>query len=206
MQDNNEQEIIQEYFKQQKETNLTLCIYEEKASNDIEWYYDGYDWCYLKIKKYKEKIDDETYYGEKFIVEKKRIKTFGKKCHIVTMSYDNFMAIDYMKYKNVEEVDVETAHEYANNFMKLKKEKQQENIDFFIEDYHEYLKQQEIKNREEIQAGCRDFVLWCITIILAITVVGIPLALFTCPLFWKLLNKIKNNKVNKNDETTEDDE
>lgn len=195
MSDEELQEIVKEYFKQQEESKLMLCIYEEKASNDIEWYYDGYDWCYLKTKKYKEKIGDETIWGTKLIVEKKRIKTFIKKCHVVSMSFDNYMAIDYMKFKNVDNVDTDIIHHYANNFMKLKKEKSGEGINFTINDYHEYLKHKEIENEKQIQVGCRNFFLWILTTLLILVSFAFPVmlivAILMCPLTWNLIMKVQ---------------
>lgn len=190
-----QQAIVKEYFEKQENSKLKLCIYEEKASKDVEWFFFNNEWCYLKVKK--ETITD--FDGEKskedyFYIESKRFKTFGKKCHIETMSYDYFMALDYMNERNTDTVSVETAHEYANKFIKLKKEKEKQNITFTLDDYHEYI-EQERKNFQEQQAkGCRDFILWCITIFLVITLVGIPIAIFTCPLTWKLINKLRGKQ------------
>lgn len=68
------QEIVKEYFEKQKDSKLMLCIYEEKASDDIEWFYcaNTNNWCYFKPKKYKEKIGDGDYWHgtELILVEK----------------------------------------------------------------------------------------------------------------------------------------
>ena len=153
-----EQEIVKEYFQQQEKEKFKLCIYEEKASSDVEWFYNGAEWCYLKQKKYKEKIGDETYSGIKLYVEKKRVKTFGKKCHIMKMSFDNFMALDYMNFKNVGWVDLEELHHYANKFMKIKKEKETENIIYTLDDYHKQITQE----KENIEKEAKENLISCL--------------------------------------------
>lgn len=193
---NNEQEIVKDYFQQQENNKLTLCIYEEKAGNDIEWFHNGFEWCYLKSKKYSEKIDDERFHGTKLVIEKKRFKTFGKKCRIAEMSFDNFMAIDYMNFYNANEVDVEELHLYANRFTKLKKEKEQDGLSFTLDDYHTYMKEQAIQNEQKAKAGCRDCVLWIFTVLFFLFSFANPklfiITMICCPLTWKLLSKIKN--------------
>lgn len=187
-----QQAIVKEYFEKQENSKLTLCIYEEKASKDVEWFFYNNEWCYLKVKK--ETVTD--FDGEKskedyFYIESKRFKTFSKKCHVETMSFDYFMALDYMNERDTDNASVETVHRYANKFMKLKKEKASENITFTLDDYHEYLEQERLQARQDGIKGCRDLFLWCITIFLVITLVGIPIAIFTCPLTWKLIAKLR---------------
>lgn len=194
---NSEQEIVKEYFQQQEKEKFKLCIYEEKASGDIEWFYNGNEWCYLKQKKYKEKIGDETYSGIKLYVEKKRIKTFGKKCHIIKMSFDNFMALDYMSFKNVDLVDLDELHLYSNNFMKIKKEKESENIIYTLDDYHKQIIQDEEnaeKKAKEILIGCLGWLSCLILFLLAFKLkfLFILILLFN-PLSIKLISKFFKN-------------
>ena len=185
-----EQEIVKEYFDKQKTSKLKLCIYEEKPvnQNDIEWFYDedNKDWCFFRTKK--ERYEGEIY--ENIFIEHKKIKTFGKKCHVTEMSFFNFMTIKTMEYFNSNEVTTNDVENYIKGYKELKKE----NPDISIEEYNTY-KRQLLKDNEEKMKGC---FMWGITIVL--TFVCFPLAILTCPLTWKLIKKLKQKFQGKNDE------
>ncbi len=137
------QEIVKEYFSRQENSDLKLCIYEEKAGKDIEWFYDKnkQEWCYFKTKK-------ERYEGEPFeniYIERKKFKTFGKKCHITEMSFFNFMtinAIEYFKHDGISENDV-------NNYIKWWKEEKEKNPNLKMQDLNAVLNERYSKN-----SGC----------------------------------------------------
>lgn len=195
--DNNEQEIVKEYFQQQENESMMLCIYEEKAGQDIEWYYDGFEWCYIKQKKYREKIDDETYTGIKLFVEKKRVKTFGKKCHIMKISFDNFMTLDYMKFKNVSSVDLDTVHFYANRFMKIKKEKEAQNEVYTLEDYHKQIIQENEKLEQEAKENLIGCLGWICSVILLLFALKFKFLFVVILLFNPLSIKIAKKFLKK---------
>ena len=129
MSENTEQTIVQEYFKQQAENKLMLCIYEERASKDIEWFYDNIsdEWCYIKTKK--ERFDGEQ--EEVVYIERKKYKTFGKKCHITEMSFFNYMAIRKLELYNTDSELVSGIYHYMNDYKKYKKENPEATLDDF---------------------------------------------------------------------------
>lgn len=159
----NEQEIVKEYFEKQKNSKFKLCIYEEKASRDIEWFYDANtdEWCYLKQKN--KRYQGETY--EMFSIERKRFKTFGKKCHVAKMSSVYFMMINAFDGFETDELTVDDVKNYTEWF---KKEKEN-NRDLTLNEFNQILRDRRSKNR-----GCLSLVLGfiCIPIALIFKICG----------------------------------
>lgn len=136
------QEIVKQYFQEQEKSELKLCIYEERASKDIEWFYDfnTQEWCYLKTKK--ERIGGQS--EDVIYVERKKFKTFGKKCHITEMSFFNFMAIRKLKAYNADSECVNGIYNYMNDY----KEQKKNNPNFTLDDFDNLIKER--RNR----GGC----------------------------------------------------
>ncbi len=188
MAEEKEQEIIKEYFEKQQESKLKLCIYEERETEDREWFYDGENWCYLEKVFIKDEYSEEK--GAKvevFRLKKKRIKTFPKNSSVQSLSFEYFMALKAIEYYEEEEPYVSDVENYTKKYLNMKKE----NPNITVDEFDEILKSEKIetlKKTKEQTFGC---LMWGITIILIFFC--FPLAIFTCPLTWKLITKIKNN-------------
>ena len=134
------QEIVKEYFNQQENNSLTLCIYEEKASNYIEWIYDkdSEDWVSLKPKKIRL---DKGEYENGFLIEHKKFKTFSKKCHITELSFNHFMAIKASEYHKTDEL---TKND-VDNYIGWYQEEKNKYPDLKISEFNEILAQRKNK-------------------------------------------------------------
>lgn len=163
---NDFQGIEKEYFEKQKNSQKMLCIYEEKGINtsDIEWFYDDIsdEWCYFRIKK--ERYGSE--WEEVVIQESKKIKTFGKKCHVTEMSFFNFMALKKFELFNCKSETVEGVNHYIEGYNKWKLEDEKTSID----DYNKYLKEKRNQEDKSLTSSLtrKSFYIGVITLILGI--------------------------------------
>lgn len=190
----NNHQIVQEYFEKLKEGGLSPCIYEEKENTeDREWFFYNDNWCYFEIKK-KRDIELKEYF-DFVLLKKKRIKTFPKnKCSVQIMSFENFMYLSYCQLKETEEFFKDEVELYIDNFFKLK----EKDDTFNVKKYNEYLIEKEIQEKKEANEALTGCFLWTLTIILALTGVGLPLAILVCPLTWKFINNSKKKKDDVN--------
>ncbi len=179
-----EQEIIKEYFKMQAETPIKLCIYEKH----LEWFYANCQWNYITIQK--KRFENE--WIEHYVLKSKRFHTFNKKATIQPMSFEYFMAQDYMQeYFHVTSETCDAIQNYMSEFLEFRNQDPHYTLKMF--------RNFKIEKREKEKQGCFEGIFWVITIILALFVATIPLAIFTCPWTWKLIDKITKKEKQKDE-------
>lgn len=185
----NQQDIIDEYIKKQEDSDLMLCIYEEKNSgDDIEWFLCNGQWSYFQEKEEKDKETGEYYDCIKLI--QRTTKKFPKtKSHVEKISFTNYMYMEFCKYKGIDEFSTHIASLYMQGYLEYKKEFVNSNVD----EYNEYLDEQEkeFAIEQENRAAFEFFKQVCwIVVIIAFLLKLYWAAILFCPLLWKLFNSI----------------
>lgn len=191
------QKIVEEYLKEQETSKLKLCIYEERESEDREWFYDGENWCYLeKVFIKDEYAEEKGAEVEVYRLKKKRIKTFSKNCSVQSLSFEYFMALKAMEYYKEEEPYVSDVENYTKKYLNNKKE----NPDITVEEFNEILKSEKteaLKKTGKQTLGC---FMWCFTFLFLLCFIGtqnsivLILTIACCPITYTIIDKIRTKK------------
>ena len=169
----NQQEIVKEYFEKQKDSKLMLCIYQESLEDDdIEWFYDGEDWCFIKeaeVKNANSNTSEEVYQ-----IIRKANKKFNKDCYIETLSFRNYMIYQCLNTYCTDYISTYQAQKFIDKFLKLKKKNEAQGLSYTIAEYTGYVKQKQW-----------DTYCWILTVVFLLIPYCFIISFFTCPLFRK---------------------
>lgn len=175
----NQQQIVTEYFEKQKDSKLMLCIYQESLEDDdIEWFYDGENWCFIKETEVKNAGPNLT--EEVYEIIRKADKKFNKDCYIETLSFRNYMIYQCLNLHHKDYISTKQAQKFIDKFMDLKKTNEEQGLNYTMVDYIKYVTQKQW-----------DTYCWILTVVFLLIPYCFIISFFTCP----LLRKFRQEKL-----------
>jgi len=176
--DEKQQEIVKKYFESDKKNKLKQCIYEEKTSgDDIEWFFNGENWCYFEEKEVRDTFSEEyskemktgesgKKYKTVYNFISKRHKTFNKNCSILDLSFKNYMLWNYHNFKNIDVINDEDVELYISKYLKLKDE--QGNLT--IDEFNSFLVQEQEEIKQKVKKQQSNGCIGCLALIIIIII------------------------------------